>query len=119
MTFVEWLTLSLLLLSTCLVAWLLWERTRTTRSLTLSNEHLIAVLEKTIVLAQSKGPLEFQAVQAMSMQYPVQEAVFDPSDEAEARRLGEIPLDAKDVLNAHERDALDDSFLDELDFLGR
>jgi hypothetical protein len=102
-----------------LVAWLLWERTKTTRSLTLSNSKLIDVLEKTIVLAQSKGPLEFQAVQAMGMQYPVQEVAYDPSDEAEARRLGEIPPDAKDALNAYERDALDDSFLSDLDFLGR
>jgi hypothetical protein len=55
----------------------------------------------------------------MSMQYPVQETAYDPSDEAEARRLGELAPDPKDVLNAYERDALDDSFLSDLDYLGR
>ena len=109
----------MLLLLSLLVAWLLWERTRTTRSLTLTNEHLIKVLDRTISLAQSKGPLEFQAIQAMGMQYSGPETAYDPSDEAEARRLGEYGPDPKEALNAYERDAVDDSFLSDLDFLGR
>jgi hypothetical protein len=82
-----------------------------------TTTRLVEVLDKTITLAQSKGPLEFQAVQAMTMQYPVQETQYDPSDEAEARRLGEYKPAVEDVLNGYERDAADDSFLNDLKVL--
>lgn len=99
------------------MSWLLWERHQTLSEITGALDRLVGVLDRTISLAQAKGPLEFQAIQAMGMQYPVSETgVYDPSDEAEARRLGEVddtPTRVRDELNGYESDARD--FVTELD----
>lgn len=99
------------------MTWLLWERHRLLSELTGALDKTIGVLDRTISLAQAKGPLEFQAVEAMRVQYPgVQaEPFYDPSDEAEARRLGEVDETGpvRDELNGYESDARD--FIVELD----
>ena len=62
-----------------------------------ANESQAQLLDKTVAILSAKGPLEFQAVQAMSQPGLYNEPeVYDPSDEAEIDRLrafGIIPTD--------------------------
>jgi len=56
-----------------------------------TNERLVGVLDKTLVLLSTKDPLAFQAVQAMD-QPPVPTAPYTPgaADEMEEVTLGDV-----------------------------
>ena len=55
-----------------------------------TNERLVGVLDKTLVLLSTKDPLAFQAVQAMSNQHQAPYADYDgPADE----EMTEVTLD--------------------------
>lgn len=63
-----------------------------------ASESSTQLLDKAIALLSSKGPLEFQAVQAMSVGYTANER-YDPSDEAEIDRMrafGLVPAEEGD-----------------------
>ena len=96
-----WFTLLfvLVIFSLGLVAWTVTTTQKTTLSLSDRSTRLVeAVLEaddararlldKAIVLLSTKDPLAFQGVQAMNQHGPYDER-YDPSDEAELKRLGE------------------------------
>lgn len=72
----------------------------TVEYLTRAGESQTKLLDKAFALLSAKGPLEFQAVQAMSVGYT--DDRFDPSEEAEADRLkafGIIPPEEEGDLN--------------------
>lgn len=67
------------------------------------------LLDKTIALLSAKGPLEFQALQAMNQTGLYTDEPYDPSDEAEIDKLkafGMIPADEEGAVNGDEDDEL-------------
>lgn len=79
------------------------------------HESQAQLLDKAIAILSSKGPLEFQALQAMNQSGLYTDDRYDPSDEAEADKLkafGIVPADEEGF-----PDGLYGSPTDELDWL--
>lgn len=64
--------------------------------------------DKAITLLSTKDPLAFQSVQAMSSPVPYTDMDYDPSDEAEARRLADLRAqdDEGEMSDAEQREFL-------------
>lgn len=62
--------------------------TEAVRAVVSTHESAAELLDKALALLSTKGPLEFQAVQAMNGAVPYTEDTrFDPSDEGEIERI--------------------------------
>lgn len=95
------------------MAYLLWERRQTLSDVTGLTGEQLRVIDKLTTLLSTKDPLAFQAVQAMQYQHGYSvpdDEIYDPSDEAENRRLEYREQSERDELNGTERDAYDAIF---------
>lgn len=82
--------------------------TESISAVAVSHESQTQILDKALALIAAKGPLEFQAVQAMNQTGGLYtEGRYDPSDEAEFDKLkafGMIPGDEEGTLNGNGSD---------------
>lgn len=103
-----------LLLSSMTLIWLaLRENRRTQETLATKSAEVVAavltanesqaqLLDKAFALLSAKGPLEFQAVQAMNQTGLYTEEPYDPSDESEIEKMK-----AFGIIPANEEGAVD------------
>jgi hypothetical protein len=76
-----------------------------------THESQTKLLDKAIALLSAKSPLEFQAVQAMSLGYTEGER-YDPSDEAEIDRMRAFGLVPAEEGDPHGDSSSDDEELE-------
>jgi hypothetical protein len=81
-----------------------------TRRQELQSQLTAQLVDKALALVAARGPLEFQAIQAMNPASGYDSDNFDPSDEAEIKRL-------QDLQRAYQEDDLsgdEQGFIDDL-----